>query len=181
MRNCQVWHCVCRRKRSGSTPVEQARRRHAIRRSWTRLPGMTRTATAKHMRLVRSTRMPGGCTICWGMCMNGVMTVMRDYSESVVVDPVGPTDAGAHRVIRGGSWGSPAQFVRAANRDWDAPASASASLASAVRVQDKPVSCEPRGSAGMRSGARSETQPTACWALTRGEPDEDAIFYDFDC
>ena len=43
----------------------------------------------------------------------------RDYSESVVVDPVGPTDAGAHRVIRGGGWGFPAQFVRAASRVWD--------------------------------------------------------------
>ena len=40
----------------------------------------------------------------------------RDYEQVAVVDPVGPLDAGAVRVLRGGSWDDPAQFVRAAHR-----------------------------------------------------------------
>jgi formylglycine-generating enzyme required for sulfatase activity len=45
----------------------------------------------------------------------------RDYEQEAVVDPVGPLDAGALRVIRGGSWADPAQVVRAANRLWSHP------------------------------------------------------------
>jgi len=45
----------------------------------------------------------------------------RDYKEEAVVDPVGPLDAGADRVIRGGSWNDPARAVRAANRGWIRP------------------------------------------------------------
>jgi formylglycine-generating enzyme required for sulfatase activity len=45
----------------------------------------------------------------------------RDYEADVAVDPVGPTDAAAYRVIRGGSWGDPARHTRAAYRLWNAP------------------------------------------------------------
>jgi formylglycine-generating enzyme required for sulfatase activity len=45
----------------------------------------------------------------------------RDYTEETQVDPVGPTDAGANRVIRGGGWSLPARVVRAAFRSWDLP------------------------------------------------------------
>ncbi len=42
----------------------------------------------------------------------------RTYTADTTVDPMGSTDAGAHRVIRGGSWLESAQDVRAANRLW---------------------------------------------------------------
>jgi formylglycine-generating enzyme required for sulfatase activity len=41
---------------------------------------------------------------------------MRGYEPGLVIDPVGPTDAGAIRVLRGGGWGHPARSVRAALR-----------------------------------------------------------------
>ena len=40
----------------------------------------------------------------------------RDYAPGLFVDPVGPTETGAHRVVRGGSWFDPARFARSANR-----------------------------------------------------------------
>ena len=46
---------------------------------------------------------------------------LRGYTEGVVIDPLGPTEAGAYRVIRGGSWDLPARLVRAADRFWYAP------------------------------------------------------------
>jgi formylglycine-generating enzyme required for sulfatase activity len=45
----------------------------------------------------------------------------REYTETFQVDPVGPTDAVALRVVRGGSWLNPAQRVRAAYRNWLPP------------------------------------------------------------
>jgi len=47
----------------------------------------------------------------------------RDYakSEGVMVDPLGSTETGANRVVRGGSWNYSARFVRAAYRSWDDP------------------------------------------------------------
>ena len=52
----------------------------------------------------------------WEWCHDG----LRGYTESVVIDPLGPTEAGADRVIRGGSWVGPAQ-VRAGGRPPRAP------------------------------------------------------------
>jgi formylglycine-generating enzyme required for sulfatase activity len=46
---------------------------------------------------------------------------LRDYEQGTVSDPRGPTGAAVDRVIRGGSWISPAQVVRAAYRRWYAP------------------------------------------------------------
>ncbi len=40
----------------------------------------------------------------------------RRYTADSVADPVGPTDRGADRVLRGGSWGSRARYVRCAFR-----------------------------------------------------------------
>lgn len=48
----------------------------------------------------------------------------RDYTEETQVDPVGPTEADAFRVIRGGGWGDSAQVVRAAVRGWVHPGDA---------------------------------------------------------
>ena len=53
----------------------------------------------------------------WEWCHDG----LRTYDRGEVVDPVGPLEAGADRVIRGGSWLDAAQYVRAANRDGDRP------------------------------------------------------------
>ncbi len=41
---------------------------------------------------------------------------LRDYTAEVVVDPLGPTEAGAGRAVRGGYWLWVAQDVRAADR-----------------------------------------------------------------
>ena len=45
----------------------------------------------------------------------------RAYRNTAVDDPEGPTVAAAPRVIRGGSWFTPARGARATNRDWLAP------------------------------------------------------------
>jgi formylglycine-generating enzyme required for sulfatase activity len=45
----------------------------------------------------------------------------RLYTADTTVDPIGPTDAGAHRIIRGGSWHDTASRVRAAYRNWVHP------------------------------------------------------------
>jgi formylglycine-generating enzyme required for sulfatase activity len=57
-------------------------------------------------------------------CLDG----RRQYTAAAAVDPIGPTDAGANRVIRGGSWDHSARFVRAALRDWYPPDTRSNSL-----------------------------------------------------
>ena len=44
----------------------------------------------------------------WEWCHDG----RRTYTVAAVVDPMGPTEAGAERAIRGGSWNSPAHGVR---------------------------------------------------------------------
>lgn len=45
----------------------------------------------------------------------------RDYTDEAAIDPMGPTDAGAVRVIRGGSWVISTRLVRAAYRYWAHP------------------------------------------------------------
>ncbi len=53
----------------------------------------------------------------WEWCRDGE----REYTRDSVNDPVGPSVAGAERVVRGGSWGSLARLVRCACRDQDLP------------------------------------------------------------
>src|SRR5262249_7870441 len=53
----------------------------------------------------------------WEWCHDGP----RSYAEDGVIDPLGPTEAGAYRVIRGGSWNDSAQYVRAALHFWNDP------------------------------------------------------------
>ncbi len=45
---------------------------------------------------------------------------LADYSSGAAVDPVGDA-SGTFRVYRGGSWNYPANFARAAYRNWDRP------------------------------------------------------------
>ena len=53
----------------------------------------------------------------WEWCQDG----KRDYLAESFTDPVGVTDLGAGRVLRGGGWGNHARYVRAASRYWYAP------------------------------------------------------------
>ncbi len=48
----------------------------------------------------------------WQWCLDG----WRNYTNERIVDPIGPADAGADRVIRGGCWNDDARGVRAAYR-----------------------------------------------------------------
>ncbi|MDG5493320.1 formylglycine-generating enzyme family protein [Niveispirillum sp. BGYR6] len=50
-------------------------------------------------------------------CLDGP----RKYSSAPVVDPIGETDVGAARSLRGGSWGRSPRRIRAAFRCWDLP------------------------------------------------------------
>jgi formylglycine-generating enzyme required for sulfatase activity len=52
----------------------------------------------------------------------------RTYSNENMIDPMGSTGAGADRVIRGGSWSQPAQYMRAAYRSWFPPGFSNAYL-----------------------------------------------------
>jgi formylglycine-generating enzyme required for sulfatase activity len=53
----------------------------------------------------------------WEWCHDGG----RQYRADAAVNPIGPTDADAHRVFRGGSWGNPTRDMRAAFRNWTRP------------------------------------------------------------
>jgi formylglycine-generating enzyme required for sulfatase activity len=48
----------------------------------------------------------------WEWCADG----QRNYTVESVTDPIGPTEPGAPRVLRGGSWFNYALFVRSAFR-----------------------------------------------------------------
>ena len=48
----------------------------------------------------------------WEWCQDG----MRDYDQNAQTNPTGSLDAGAGRVLRGGSWSGDARYVRAAYR-----------------------------------------------------------------
>lgn len=48
----------------------------------------------------------------WEWCADG----MRDYTEATQLDPVGPLEIGAARVVHGGSWGYVAENCRSAYR-----------------------------------------------------------------
>ncbi len=83
----------------------------------------------------------------WEWCHDG----MRDYNESSENDPLGPpTDEGAERVVRGGSWDSSARDVRSACRGADEPGYRDSNLGfRCARVQR-----EPGGSAGAERRSR---------------------------
>jgi formylglycine-generating enzyme required for sulfatase activity len=53
----------------------------------------------------------------WEWCADGPRTYDADWQ----LDPLGPSEAGAGRVFRGGSWSPPARLCRCAYRDGDVP------------------------------------------------------------
>jgi len=72
--------------------------------------------------------MPGNV---WEWCADG----RREYEDRDAVDPVGPQEASADRVIRGGAWNGFARDVRAASRDARSPDSRGDGLGFRCRVQ----------------------------------------------
>ena len=50
-------------------------------------------------------------------CLDG----LRDFGPDPAVDPVGPPEPGAARVVRGGSWSGVARYCRCAFRNRSAP------------------------------------------------------------
>ncbi|MCY2962911.1 MAG: SUMF1/EgtB/PvdO family nonheme iron enzyme [Planctomycetota bacterium] len=69
----------------------------------------------------------------WEWCADG----QRPYSAAPQPNPVGPSDHGAPRVIRGGSWSGNARIVRAAYRNQYSPGDQGVSLGfRLVRVQE---------------------------------------------
>ena len=67
----------------------------------------------------------------WEWCQDG----MRDYDQDAQTNPTGFLDAGAYRVLRGGSWNGAARGVRAAYRGASTPASATTRGFRCARVQ----------------------------------------------
>ena len=53
----------------------------------------------------------------WEWCHDG----WRHYGSGHASDPIGPTEKDTDRILRGGSWSSPAEYVRAAYRSHEAP------------------------------------------------------------
>ena len=154
-------------------------------RTWMRLPGMLTIATSETH--VVGQKGPNA----WGLydmlgnvdewCHDG----RRDYEQEAVVDPVGPLDAGALRVIRGGSWLLSARLVRAAYRVWRAPgdrsgdlgfrcASSSVSQPGAARAtwSESQRQAEPAKTATRMPAARLlnlQRQPSVTTGLPDGE------------
>jgi formylglycine-generating enzyme required for sulfatase activity len=61
----------------------------------------------------------------------------RKYTGAAVVDPLGPTDADAERVLRGGGWDRSVRRVRAANRITDHPGHRHADIGFRVASSDR--------------------------------------------
>jgi len=76
----------------------------------------------------------------WEWCLDG----MREYAAAREVDPVGPR-AGAHRVVRGGSWSGGARFCRAAFRVRLVPGDRDGSLGLRLFAGQEPRAAEPPG------------------------------------
>ncbi|WP_256868485.1 formylglycine-generating enzyme family protein, partial [Candidatus Entotheonella palauensis] len=84
----------------------------------------------------------------------------RNYHRTAAIDPIGSIEAGAYRVIRGGSWDDPARFVRSAHRVASGPADRVGVLGfrcSSSGQASQPASRE--ATASDRSSVRPEAQP----------------------
>ncbi len=53
----------------------------------------------------------------WEWCVDG----LREYTTQAMIDPIGPEDKGASRVLRGGSWFYYGWNARSACRNWRVP------------------------------------------------------------
>ncbi|MDY7095521.1 MAG: formylglycine-generating enzyme family protein [Acidobacteriota bacterium] len=92
----------------------------------------------------------------------------EEYPSELQVNPAG-SERGAHRVLRGGSWRSYAQSVRAASRYWSHPAARSDHLGVRLALgqgRGAPAA-EPLGESGRAAGvrrARDEPEPPGAGA-----------------
>jgi len=69
----------------------------------------------------------------WEWCADG----LREYAEAPAVDPIGPLETGAARVVRGGSWNDVARECRCAYRSQGAPDTRNVALGfRCARVQE---------------------------------------------
>lgn len=90
----------------------------------------------------------------WEWCADS----QRNYDGSPRVDPLGPTEDGAVRALRGGSWFNTAGNVRAASRNWKQPYE---------RRDDFGFRCA-RGQASPAVGAERSSPPSPRLAERRG-------------
>jgi formylglycine-generating enzyme required for sulfatase activity len=77
----------------------------------------------------------------WEWCLDG----RRDFTEQAQIDPVGPQEEGANRVVRGGSWISNARLCRAACRFRIGPGYRSDYLGLRLAAGQELKSAEPQG------------------------------------
>lgn len=85
----------------------------------------------------------------------------REYTAESMVDPIGPLEPGAVRVIRGGVWVTDAQDVRAAFRSWTLPDDRGGDLGFRCASSGQVSRLASRGETDSGgSGFRSETAPT---------------------
>ena len=77
----------------------------------------------------------------WEWCLDG----KRAYGEPSEIDPLGPMEESANRVVRGGSWRSLARYCRSAYRGRFGPGNRDQNLGFRLAAGQEPSAAEPLG------------------------------------